>query len=56
MSLMADQTIFVWIKGGNFTLKSWLKDNDIKMHPEHNEVKFAVAERFTRTLNTIIYK
>ena len=56
MSLMANQTIFGWIKGVNFTLKSRLKDNDIKMHPEHNEVKSVVAERFTRTLNNIIYK
>ena len=46
------------IKEVNFqiSLKKWLKDNDIEMYLIHNEGKSVVAERFTRTLKTKIYK
>ena len=37
-------------------MKSWLQDNNIEMYFIHNEGKFAVAERFIRTLNNEIYK
>ena len=37
-------------------MKSWLHDNDIKMHSTHNEGKLVVAERFIRTLKIKIYK
>ena len=33
-----------------------LKKNDIEMYSTHNEGKYVVAERFTRTLKTKIYK
>ena len=38
------------------SMKSWLQDNDIKIYSTHNERKFAVAERFIRTLKNKIYK
>ena len=37
-------------------MKSWLQDNNIEMYFIHNQGKFAVAERFIRTLNNEIYK
>ena len=33
-----------------------LEKNDIEMYSTHNEGKYVVAERFTRTLKTKIYK
>ena len=39
-----------------YFFKKWLKDNDTEMHSTHNERKSVVAERFTRTLKTKIYK
>ena len=38
------------------SMKSWLQDNDIEIYSIHNERKFAVAERFIRTLKNKIYK
>ena len=38
------------------SMKSWLQDNDIEIYSTHNERKFAVAERFIRTLKNKIYK
>ena len=50
----------IWVdKGSEFynnSFKKWLEDNDIEMYSIHNEGKSAVAERFTRTLKTKIYK
>ena len=50
----------LWVdKGGkfyNFFLKKCLKDKNIEMYLIHNEGKYVVAERFTRTLKTKIYK
>ena len=46
-------------KGSGFyndSFKKWLKDNDIEMYSIHNKGKSVVAERFSRTLKTIIYK
>ena len=46
-------------KGSEFynnSFKKWLKDNDIEMYSIYNEGKSVVAERFTRTLKTKIYK
>ena len=37
-------------------MKPWLQDNDIEIHSTNNEGKFAVAERFIRTLKNKIYK
>ena len=34
----------------------WLEGNDIEMYSTRNEGKFVVAERFTKTLKTKIYK
>ena len=36
----------------NWSLKSWLLNNDIEMYSAHNEKKFVVAERFIRSLKT----
>ena len=50
----------IWAdKGSEFynnSFKKWLKDNDIEMYSIHNEGKSVVAERFSRTLKTKIYK
>ena len=50
----------IWVdKGSEFynnSFKKWLKDNDIEMYSIYNEGKSVVAERFTRTLKTKIYK
>ena len=40
----------------NSSFKKWLKDNDIEMNSTNIEGKSVVAERFTRTLKTKIYK
>ena len=44
----------IWVGRGNEfynkSMKSWLQDNNIKMHSANNEGKFIVAERFIRTL------
>ena len=34
----------------------WLQDNKIETYPTHNEGKYAVAEKFIRTLKNKIYK
>ena len=38
------------------SMKSWLKDHDIKIYSTHNEGKSVVAERFMRTLKNKTYK
>ena len=38
----------------NKSMKSWLEKNDIEMYSTHDEGKFVLAERFTRTIK--IYK
>ena len=45
-----------WSEYYNSSFKKWLKDNDIKTYSAHNEGKSVVAERFTKTLETKIYK
>ena len=37
-------------------MKTWLRDNDIKMYPTHNEGDSVVVERFITTLKNKIYK
>ena len=50
----------IWVDKGiefqNNSFKKWFKDNDIEMYLIHNEGKYAVAERFIKTLKTKIYK
>ena len=50
----------VWVdKGSDFynrSMKLWLQDNYIKMYSTHNEGKYVVAKRFTRTLKSKICK
>ena len=50
----------IWVDKGsefyNASFKKWLQDNDIIMYSTNNKGKFVVAERFTRTLKSIIYK
>ena len=50
----------IWFDQGtdfyNNNFKKWLKDNKIEMYSTHNEGKYAVAERFIRTLKNRIYK
>ena len=50
----------IWVDKGsefyNVSFKKWLQDNDIVMYSTHNEGKSVVAERFTRTLKSKIYK
>ena len=50
----------IWVDKGsefyNSSFKKWLKDNDIEMNSTNIEGKSVVAERFTRTLKTKIYK
>ena len=36
-------------------MKSWLQDNVMEMHSTHNEKKYVVTERFTRTLENQTY-
>ena len=40
----------------NTSFKKWLQDSDIIMYSANNEGKSVVAERFTRTLKSKIYK
>ena len=46
----------IWVDKGskfyNWSIKSWLQDNDIEMYSMHNEGKSVVAERFIRNLKT----
>ena len=37
-------------------MKSWLHNNDIEIHSTHTERKFALTERFIKTLKNEIYK
>ena len=37
-------------------MKSWIQNNDIKIYSTHSEKKFALAERFIRTLKSKIHK
>ena len=50
----------IWVdKGSDFynrSMKLWLQDNYIKMYSTHNEGKYVVAERFTRTVKSKICK
>ena len=54
MNQAANQTNYGQIKVVNFIL--WLQDNGKEMHSSHNERKYVVTERFTRTLKNKIYK
>ena len=45
-----------WSEFYNAYFKKWLRDNDIVMYSTHNEGKSVVAERFSRTLKSKIYK
>ena len=38
------------------SLKSWVQDSDLEIYSTHNEVIFAAAERFIRTLKNKISK
>ena len=40
----------------NRSMKSWLEKDAIDRYPTHNKRKSVVAERFTRTLKSKIYK
>ena len=40
----------------NRSMKSFLKINDIKIFSTHNERKFAIGEKFIRTLKNEVYK
>ena len=44
------------IKPYNRSMKSFLQNNNIEMYSKHNEGKFAVAEKFIRTLKNKICK
>ena len=50
----------IWVDNGsefyNRSFRKWLKDNDIEMYSTHNEQKSVVAERFTKTFKSKIYK
>ena len=50
----------IWVDKGfefyNASFKKWLQDNYIVVYSTHNEGKSVVAERFTRTLKSKIYK
>ena len=50
----------MWVNKGskfyNRSMNSWLQDNNIEIYSIHNEGRFAVAERFIRTLNNKTYK
>ena len=37
-------------------MKPWLDKNDTEVYSTHNERKFVIAERLTRTLKNKIYK
>ena len=44
----------IWVDKGsefyNWSMKSWLQDNNKEMYSTHNEGKCVIAERFIRTL------
>ena len=40
----------------NWSLESWLQDNNIEMHSTHNEGKSVTTERFVRNLKNKTYK
>ena len=40
----------------NISMKSWLESNNIEIHSRNNKEKFAVAQRFIKTLNNKSYK
>ena len=48
----------MWVDKGselnNRSKKSWLKDNDLEMYSTYNEKRYAVSERFIRSLNNKI--
>ena len=50
----------IWLdKGSKFynnSFKKWIKETDITVYSTNNEGKPVIAERFTRTLKTKIYK
>ena len=37
-------------------MKSWLHNNDVEIHSTHIERKFALTERFIKTLKNEVYK
>ena len=39
ISVIENQTKYEQITVGNFTIKSWLQDNDLKIYETHNERK-----------------
>ena len=50
----------IWVgQGSKFcsnSFKKWLEEIDIKLYPTHNEGKSFVAEIFTKTLKSKIYR
>ena len=50
----------MWVDKGselnNRSKKSWLKDNDLEMYSTYNGKRYAVSERFIRSLKNKIYK
>ena len=50
----------IWVEKGsefhNWSMKSWLQDNDIKMYLTDNEGKSVCCQKFIRTLKNKIYK
>ena len=50
----------IWVdKGSEFynrSMKPWLEKNDMETYSTHNERKYAVAERFIKTLKNKTYK
>ena len=50
----------LWVdQGGEFynrLIMSWLNGNDIEIYSKHNKEKSVVAERFTRSLKSNIYR
>ena len=40
----------------NISIKSWLQDNDIKMHSTHNQGKSVAPEKFIKSLKNKICK
>ena len=40
----------------NISMKSWLESNNIEIHSRNNKEKFAVAQRFIKTLKNKSYK
>ena len=49
----------IWVDCGsefyNRSMRSWLCDNGIEMHSEHNKGKSVICERFIKTLKRKIY-